>query len=184
LLAQNQKFMKLFKKWYPPKKGTFGGGVRLLNVVFHKFHLTCIGIFFQYWDLKSQYPGFFFSTGIWNPSTWDFFPVPGFEIPIPRIFFQYRDLKSLCSGFFFTAEFGHFFVTIVFYKFFSKKIINKKQIPKKWPNSAVKKFWNTGPRDFHVWLPSIRTPVRVFEYRNRQSLGGVVCCKPRIWYCV
>ena len=29
-----------------------------------------------------------FSAGIWNPGTQDFFPVPGFEIPVPGIFFQ------------------------------------------------------------------------------------------------
>ena len=56
-------------------------------------------------------------------------PVCSFEKPLQASYGRgairenpgYRDFKKI-----FTAEFGHFLVTIFFYKFFSKKIIKKK----------------------------------------------------------
>ena len=69
--------------------------------------------------------------------------------------------KSRVPGFqkIFTAEFGHFLVTIFFYKFFSKKIIKKKQVTKKWPNSLVKKHF--GYRDFksRYWKKILGTDI-------------------------
>ena len=41
---------------------------------------------FQCWDLKSWYPGFFSSAGIWNPGTRDFLPALIF-------FYEYNQIK-------------------------------------------------------------------------------------------
>ena len=78
--------------------------------------------------------------------------------------------KSRVPGFqkIFTAEFGHFLVTIFFYKFFSKKIIKKKQVTKKWPNSAVKKIPGTGISNPGTgkksWVPGFQIPVPEIVY--------------------
>ena len=87
--------------------------------------------------------------------------------------------KSRVPGFqkIFTAEFGHFLVTIFFYKFFFKKIIKKKQVTKKWPNSSVKK--NPGYRDFksRYWKKILDTGIsnpstgnRIYNRENFRAL--------------
>ena len=86
-----------------------------------------------------------------------------------RVFFS---LQSLVT----------FFFKLFFWKnFFSKKIIHKKNCHQKVTKLFSKKktklwdnwvFWNPGTRDFHVWLPPIRTPVRVFRMSKLTVLGG------------